>query len=1021
MEYNSTRSPAAPIFRYQEIGCHMKKLFKGTGFLFRENGKELYQEPSFIDEWIHRNLYFCFSAALLLSLLSAIELAGVYAPREAGQILPQINATFVYATLLACNMISAVLISAAIATYSKGSKNTKKHTTLLRLYRASGMILASFTFFSTEKGSSFFFEYILVSMIIYLLPLYDFKETLINTTVNIGALAVIFTLIDHPIAWQDQADLFAFHMFCITISRLRWNSYVRYESVRIHLIRHEAVLTGEVRRDGLTGLLNRTALRNDFPEFLSKEICLALLDIDSFKHLNDTYGHVYGDRVLSFIGRNMMTVFSQPEDRCYRYGGDEMMIISITHDANEFRRRLEKMQQLSRKSSPEIRVEISIGYCCGFPLSEADLRSCIQIADACLYQVKNHPDGQRIAGDRMKMNRKTAGRPVAALESLPSFSSLEPRFQELVGKDRAVVFLDICRFTELNERFGYRKGNWILERMAEQLLNRFPRMDLANPDSDHFVLISTLPEKEIESRIAAVQRDVEKLIPSCSIQFRTGICRCPDGDQETSFMTAFYNAKYTCSSSNATAPGRGGICLYDSRMAEIQIWDDFVRDHLDEALEKGLIIPFYQPFIGSLSRKTCGFEALARWTDPEKGLISPADFIPALETQRKTYRLDLYMLKQVCEALKQNRALVSDDLFITINLSRTDFGMTDMPEEIDRILAPYGFAKDLIQFEITESAMNDGDLVRNAVAALERKGYRFWLDDFGVGESSLHALQDYSVRGVKLDQSFLSSLRDNGKSPVIIRSIVDMCHRTGCLMIAEGVEDPDQFWHARQWGVNFMQGFLLSRPLPLDDLMKSRFIEEITDENDVAFYRPAANINLSVPIEPGFYAPDQPKLVFAKAVVERDQDRISFMRLTREMLSLFQPYFRKTDLDQELAGGTPVHKMLLSFLKQADSKPGVLEFAYQLGGRQLHGQIVCLTGSGERRTYIFATSDYGIANPVSFDSPDKDGPDGSASVLSSRSSGTPTPDHSSRKLKSSRRVPRNESRDRASDTASDRP
>ena len=297
----------------------MKKLFEGTGFLFRENDKELYQEPSFIDEWTHRNLYFCFSAALLFIFLSTIGLIQVYAPHEEGQILPQINATFVYSMLLICSLGFVFLIAAATTHYNKGLRNLRKYTLLLRSFCLAGMILASFTFFSTEKGSSFFFEYILISMI-------------------------------------------AFHLFCITVCQLRWNAYVRYESVRIHLMQYEKTLTGEVRRDGLTGLLNRTALRNDFPDFLSKEICLALLDIDFFKHINDTYGHVYGDRVLSFIGRNMMTVFSLPEDRCYRYGGDEMMIISITHDTDGFRRKLEEMQQFSRKSAPEIRVGMSIGY-----------------------------------------------------------------------------------------------------------------------------------------------------------------------------------------------------------------------------------------------------------------------------------------------------------------------------------------------------------------------------------------------------------------------------------------------------------------------------------------------------------------------------------------------------------------------------------------------------------------------------------------------------------------------------------
>jgi diguanylate cyclase (GGDEF)-like protein len=938
----------------------LKHLFDKTGFLFREEKNNLYSEPSFMEEWIRRDLFFCFSAAMLISLLGLIGLVGTYAPHAKGAFSTTINATEVYLCLLSFNLFFAILFSNFIRTLGQEALETRKTLTFLWTYRYIGMMLASLSFFSTTKGSSFFFEYIIITILIYLLPLSSFKETMTCAVFNIAVMLFVILRIRHTLAWQDWTDMFAFHLFCIVISQLRWNSYVRYESVRINLKKGEEQLSKEARMDGLTGLLNRTALREDFEEYLSRNISLAILDIDSFKKINDTYGHVFGDQVLSSVGAELQKCFSRPDERCYRYGGDEMLVVSSEEEAG-FRARLETLQVRCANRQEGMHIHISIGYCTGKPLTEERLRTCIRTADNCLYAAKR-ADKVYLRGEKLG-SEHLDGLPF--LESLPSLDEMGEEFQKSGGrKDWSIVYISVQRFADVNERVGYQRGRHLLNQIAEIIQKEFGQTSMFTWEGDHFILYVRLPERETLEKLKEVQDQASGQLSNWMISLHIGMDFHVVTQEQYPFIRSVYNARYACEQIQKKPLGENRISLYDKEMESVRSREHFIRNHLSSAIKKGRIRPYYQPFVGSLSEKTCGFEALARWEDPEKGVLSPAMFIPYLEEKKEMYRLDLYILKCVCEDLKHHPEMTSPDIFITVNLSRTDFEVRNMPEEIEQILDHYQFPKTQIQFEITESGLGEDSSARKAIAEMAHRGFKIWLDDFGIGQSSLYAVKDYNIQGIKLDHSFLTNFRGNDRTHAVIRSIVDLCQMAGCLMIAEGVEDTEQFWYARQWGVNFIQGFYFSRPMPLPELLQSRFLHQLTNDDDVRFYRPAANIRLRTPMEAELYSSSQDELVYAKAVLKRADSRIYFIRMNGEMLRLFSPYIRQKDLNHELTADRSVKSTMLHQMNRAAQKQDVVDFRLSLNRKIYHGQIVLLSEQNGRSLYVMTVSNFGIANPI---------------------------------------------------------
>lgn len=254
-----------------------------------------------------------------------------------------------------------------------------------------------------------------------------------------------------------------------------------------------------------------------------------------------------------------------------------------------------------------------------------------------------------------------------------------------------------------------------------------------------------------------------------------------------------------------------------------EIRNDYIKSHLDEALEKGWIRPYFQPIIRTITGSVAVAEALARWQDPEYGMLMPADFMPVLEENDLVYKLDCFMLT---EALRIQKQRMDDGLqvgTISVNFSRSDFDVMDIASFIQEQVEKYQVERDLIWLEITESTLvKDKDRMISVVKNLRKSGFRVCMDDFGSGYSSLIFLNDYTLDVIKLDIGFLRSFSPVSKE--IMRSTVNMAKNLGIKTLAEGVEKEEHVKFLQEIGCDMMQGYYFSVPLPEKEM--KGFIEQ---------------------------------------------------------------------------------------------------------------------------------------------------------------------------------------------------
>jgi EAL domain-containing protein (putative c-di-GMP-specific phosphodiesterase class I) len=238
-------------------------------------------------------------------------------------------------------------------------------------------------------------------------------------------------------------------------------------------------------------------------------------------------------------------------------------------------------------------------------------------------------------------------------------------------------------------------------------------------------------------------------------------------------------------------------------------------DKLDEALENEYIQVYYHPLIFTETGKLCGAEALARWFDPKYGLLPPVEFIPILEQNNLIYKLDEYMIDQIC---KNQRKMIDEEglqLPISFNLSRKDFEMVDTVAMVQRAVDKYNIPKNLLHVEVTESSLSENpDFLQRELKRFHQAGFHVWIDDFGSGYSSLNTLQNFEFDVLKIDMEFLKTYHENPRTKEVISAIIDMTDRLKVQAVMEGVEYEDQFEFLRVIGCEMSQGYLFDRPQP---------------------------------------------------------------------------------------------------------------------------------------------------------------------------------------------------------------
>ena len=389
------------------------------------------------------------------------------------------------------------------------------------------------------------------------------------------------------------------------------------------------------------------------------------------------------------------------------------------------------------------------------------------------------------------------------------------------GGSPALLYIDLRGMKHYNHKYGFSEGDNLLRYFASQLSKVFRTENCCHINADRFAVFTE--EIGLEDRLETLfrrwrQMDEERYLPVCVGIYQNRMEEVPVG-------MAYDRAKIACDALKGTYFSTYNY--YNYELKEVIEKQQYILENFEPALTNKWIQVYYQPIVRAVNGKVCHEEALARWIDPVKGFLSPADFIPYLEDACLIYKLDLYMLERVLEDIKKKEA---EGLYIvphSINLSRSDFDACDMVEEIRLRVDEAGVRRDRISIEITESVIgSDFDFMKGQVERFQALGFPVWMDDFGSGYSSLDVLQSIKFDLLKFDMGFMRKLDESNAGRIILTELMKMAMALGIDTICEGVETEDQVHFLQEIGCSKLQGFFFSKPLPEDYVLKYHHIAD---------------------------------------------------------------------------------------------------------------------------------------------------------------------------------------------------
>jgi len=412
------------------------------------------------------------------------------------------------------------------------------------------------------------------------------------------------------------------------------------------------------------------------------------------------------------------------------------------------------------------------------------------------------------------------------LTGLPNRNLLRQHMDEILLHTRrssekvAVLVLGLDNFKAVNDTLGHGIGDKLLRGVAKRLRSTLREEDtLARLNSDEFAIVQsglTRPEEVVvlakrllEAIADPYLLDGHSVIIGASI----GIAMAPgDGDESEKLLKSADMAL-----SRAKNDSRGTFSFFEAEMdARAQSRRKIELD-LRDAIQNDVLRPYYQPLICLSTGRITGFEALVRWPDPERGMISPAEFIPVAEETGLINGLGGLMLRRACA----DAALWPDDVRVAVNLSPLQFRTGNLLSIVMDALKQSGLPARRLELEITETLLLEkSSQVLATLHALRALGVRISMDDFGTGYSSLSYLRSFPFDKIKIDQSFVRDLGSNRDAQAIVRSIISLGKGLGVTITAEGVETEAELSCLRAEGCHEGQGFLFSRARPNVEIVK---------------------------------------------------------------------------------------------------------------------------------------------------------------------------------------------------------
>ena len=424
---------------------------------------------------------------------------------------------------------------------------------------------------------------------------------------------------------------------------------------------------------------------------------------------------------------------------------------------------------------------------------------------------------------------------VDALTNLPNINYVnkngDSKIQEIIGRGKLpiAIYLDIDSMQSYNRKYGLKRGDELLILVANILTAEFPHGIVARIFSDHFTVIDEyLSDEETVKKIESVNSKVKSRAFGITTGLNVGIYvgkkndslkECIDHSVRANKLVGEDLNKY--------------YRFYTEEDDSLYNHQRYIIENFYTAMDNNWIKVFYQCFLRIETGNGMGFEALARWIDPERGMINPDDFIPALEKYHLMHEMDLYMFEAVCKEIKIRYDEGLPLLPVSINFSRQDFDYIDVIEEINKIydkydISQYGIDKSYFIIEITEQGLSKAtDKFHEQLKKIRENGYKLWVDDFGSGYSSLNVFSSFDIDLIKFDMSLLINLdAHNGVNRVILKGMIDVAHELGVHTLCEGMETEEQKDFLLNAGCELGQGFFYHRPESLDAILE-RFHKDI--------------------------------------------------------------------------------------------------------------------------------------------------------------------------------------------------
>jgi len=393
----------------------------------------------------------------------------------------------------------------------------------------------------------------------------------------------------------------------------------------------------------------------------------------------------------------------------------------------------------------------------------------------------------------------------------------------------AVLFIDLDRFKPINDSLGHATGDEVLRAIAGRLTTLLPADDtVARLAGDEFVVIGeslTTPdaavrfaERLVTTLSHPIRTQMGTVVHEVSVGASVGVAFADGGAALTAedllrdADVAMYRAKQR---------GRGRVEVFDEALRIAVESRLETQNDLRHAIDDGQIRAFYQPIVDCTSGAVVGFEALARWEHPVRGLLAPSAFIDVAEETGLIVPLGARMLALACAQTAQWRDERRDraHLRMAVNVSGTQFTHPSFVPTVAAVLAETRLDPDVLWLEITEtSIMADAKAAAETLGAIRALGAHLAIDDFGTGYSSLTYLRRFPVESLKIDRSFVAGIGRNREDEAIVDMILSLARALGLHVVAEGVETPEQLAHLQRLGCTLVQGFHFGRPMPPDQV-----------------------------------------------------------------------------------------------------------------------------------------------------------------------------------------------------------